>query len=116
MVFRAYRLWDPGSPMVAGGRGAQIIYSAAVGRQSAPQAGAVSPHYLLAVGYEKSDAGFGCPRLVSGRCASLVECPRVWTWCLAASHAACPLLSGPVHRFVHGAVASTLRLGRQRCA
>jgi hypothetical protein len=33
--------------MLAGGGGAQIIYSAAVGRQSAPQAVAVSPHDLL---------------------------------------------------------------------
>jgi hypothetical protein len=32
---------------LAGGGGAEIIYSAAVGRRSAPHAGAVSPHYLL---------------------------------------------------------------------
>jgi hypothetical protein len=30
--------------MLAGGEGAQIIYSAAAGRQSAPHAGGVSPH------------------------------------------------------------------------
>ncbi len=39
--------------MLAGGGGAQIIYSA-VGGQSAPHAG-VSPHYLLPLGYEQYD-------------------------------------------------------------
>jgi len=33
--------------MLAGGGGAQIIYSAAVGHQSAPHAGALSQHYPL---------------------------------------------------------------------
>jgi len=33
--------------MLDGAAGAQIIYSTAVGRQSAPHAGAVSLHHLL---------------------------------------------------------------------
>jgi hypothetical protein len=38
--------------MLARGGGAQIIYSVAVGHQSAPHAGLVSPHYLVPPGYE----------------------------------------------------------------
>ncbi len=41
--------------MLAGGGGAQIIYSAAVGRQPTPSAYAASPYYLLPSGYEPSE-------------------------------------------------------------
>ena len=47
--------------MLAGGGGAQIIYSAAADHQAAPHAGAVSPHYLLPLGYEPYDAGLYRP-------------------------------------------------------
>ena len=49
------RLFAPCWPTLAGGGGAQIISSAAAGRQPVPQTGAVSPHYLLPVGYEHRD-------------------------------------------------------------
>jgi hypothetical protein len=42
-------------PMVAGGAGAQIIYSAVADRQSVQHAGAVSPRFLLSLGYEHHD-------------------------------------------------------------
>jgi len=41
--------------MPAGSGGAQIIYSAADGRQSVPHAGVISPHFLLPPGYEPYD-------------------------------------------------------------
>jgi hypothetical protein len=41
------RIFAPVWPVLAGGEGAQIIYSAAAERQWALRAGAVSPHYLL---------------------------------------------------------------------
>ena len=41
--------------MLAGGGGAQIIYSAAADRQSAPHAGVISPHFLLPLGYGHYD-------------------------------------------------------------
>jgi hypothetical protein len=41
--------------VLAAGGGAQIIYSAAVGRGSALHAGAESLHYLLPLGYEHYD-------------------------------------------------------------
>ena len=41
--------------MLAGGGGAQIIYSAAVGRRPTPSAYAASPYYLLPSGYEPSE-------------------------------------------------------------
>jgi hypothetical protein len=41
--------------MLTGGGSAQIIYSAAAGRQSATHAGVNSPHFLLPLGYEQSD-------------------------------------------------------------
>jgi hypothetical protein len=41
--------------MLAGRGGAQIIYSAAAGRQSAPHAGVISPHFLLPLGYGHYD-------------------------------------------------------------
>ena len=50
--------------MLAGGGAAQIIYSAAAGRQSTPYAGAVSPHYLVPRGHEYYDARF--PGLLRG--------------------------------------------------
>ena len=49
--------------MLAGGGGAQIIYSAAVGRQSALHTGAVPPRCLLRLGYEPDD---GCLRRAGG--------------------------------------------------
>jgi hypothetical protein len=49
--------------MLTGGEGAQIIYSAAIGRQSAPHAGVVSPHFLLPLGYEPYDAHLCRPGL-----------------------------------------------------
>ena len=52
------RLFAPGWPMLAGHGGTQNTYSAA-GRQSALYAGAVSPHYLLSLGYEPRDAVSG---------------------------------------------------------
>jgi hypothetical protein len=42
-------------PMLAGGAGPQIIYSAVADRQSVQHAGAVSPRFLLSVGYEHHD-------------------------------------------------------------
>jgi hypothetical protein len=51
MITRAYRrLLIPSWPMLAGGGGTQIIYSAAADRQSALHVGAASPHYLLPLG------------------------------------------------------------------
>ena len=47
--------------MLAGGGGAQIIYSAAAGHQLAPHAGGVSAHYLLPLGYEPYEAGLCRP-------------------------------------------------------
>jgi len=47
--------------MPAGSGGAQIIYSAADGRQSMPHAGVISPHFLLRLGYEHHDVRL--PRL-----------------------------------------------------
>ena len=44
--FAAGRCWR-------GGVGPQIIYSAAACRQPAPHVRAVSPHYLLPLGYEQ---------------------------------------------------------------
>jgi len=49
------RLFASGWSMLAGRGGAQIIYSAAVGRQSAPHAGVISPHFLLPLGYGHYD-------------------------------------------------------------
>jgi len=42
-------------PMLAGGAGAQIIYSAVADRQSVQHAGAVPPRFLLSLGYEHHD-------------------------------------------------------------
>jgi hypothetical protein len=59
-----------------GGGGAQIIYSAACGFQSARYAGAVCPHYVLPLGYEHYGARLRClaqppllrwPGQISGR-------------------------------------------------
>jgi hypothetical protein len=41
--------------VLAGRGGAQIIYSAAAGRQWALHAGVISPHFLLPLGYEHYD-------------------------------------------------------------
>jgi len=41
------RLFISSWPMLAGRGGAQIIYSAAAGRQSAPASGVISLHFLL---------------------------------------------------------------------
>jgi hypothetical protein len=52
---RAERLFASSWPMLTGGGSAQIIYSAAAGRQSATHAGVISPHLLLPLGYEQGD-------------------------------------------------------------
>jgi hypothetical protein len=50
------RFWgaDP-RRLLSGGAGAQIIYSAVADRQSVQHAGAVSPRFLLSLGYEHHD-------------------------------------------------------------
>jgi hypothetical protein len=59
--------------MLAGRGGAQIIYSAAADRQSAPHSGVVSLHFLRPLGYEHHDVRL--PRSPSFRCVSLTSAP-----------------------------------------
>jgi hypothetical protein len=70
------RLFASSWPMLASRGGAQIIYSAAVGRHSAPHAGVISPDFLLPLGYEQSEASLRClmqSPVVALACANVIS-------------------------------------------